>query len=103
LPGVIEATVASDEQKNGLCPPIAYWDRNGDYLTTSLATMGLMVAIGAHPALASWDKASRLNPISGVASHKEDPRVIASRERIKRFGLPAAMNMQKLLSERSPS
>jgi hypothetical protein len=97
--GVIEATVAGDEQKNGLCPPIAYWDGNGDYLTASFATMGFMTAIGAHPALASWNKASRLNPISGVASHKEDPRVIASRERIKRFGLPAAMNLQKLLSE----
>jgi hypothetical protein len=97
--GVIEATVAGDELKNGLCPPIAYWDGNGDYLTAFLATMGVMTAIGAHPALASWNKASRLNPSSGVASHKEDPRVIASRERIKRFGLPAAMNLQKLLSE----
>jgi hypothetical protein len=97
--GVIEATVASDKQKNGLCPPIAYWDRNGDFLTAFLATMGLMTAIAAHPALASWNKASRLNPISGVTRHKDDPSVIASRERIKRFGLPAAMNLQKLLSE----
>jgi hypothetical protein len=60
--------------------------------------MGLTTALGAHPVLASWNKASRLNPISGVASHKEDPRVIASRERVKRFGLPAAMNLQKLAS-----
>jgi hypothetical protein len=101
--GVIEATIESDEQKNGLCPPIAYWDQNGDYLTAFLATMGLTTAMAAHPALASWSKGSRLNPISGIASHKDDRRVIASRERIKRFGLPAAMNLQKLLSEARPS
>jgi hypothetical protein len=97
--GVIEATIASDEQKNGLCPPISYWDQNADYLTAFLATMGLMSAMAGHPALASWNKASRLNPNSGVASHKDDPRVASSRERIKRFGLAAAVNMQKLLSE----
>ena len=99
--GVIEATVESDEQKNGLCPPIAYWDENEDYLTAFLATMASTTAIAAHPTLASWNKASRLNPVSGMASHRDDPRVVASRERIKRFGLPAAMNLQKLLSERS--
>jgi hypothetical protein len=99
--GVIEATVEGDEQKNGLCPPILWWDQNEDYLTAFLATMARSTAIAAHPKLAAWNRASRLNPMSGVASHKDDPRVVASRERIKRFGLPAAMNLQKLLSERS--
>jgi hypothetical protein len=96
--GVIEATVAGDEQKNGLCPPIAYWDENDDYLSAFLATMALTTKIAAHPKLASWSKTSRLNPIGGIGSHREDPRVVASRERIKRFGFPAAMNLQKLRS-----
>jgi hypothetical protein len=65
--------------------------------------MASTMAIAAHPRLASWNKASRLNPVSGIASRKDDPRVIASRERIKRFGLPAAMNLQKLLAERTRS
>jgi hypothetical protein len=98
--GVVEAMIASDEQKNALCPPIVYWDQNEDYLSAFLATMALTTAIGAQPALAAWNKASRLNPISGVASHRDDPRVVASRERIKRSGLPAAMNLQKILAER---
>jgi hypothetical protein len=97
--GVIEATVDGDEQKNSLCAPIAYWDRNADYVTAFLATMASTSAIAAHPRLARWNKETRLNPASGIASHKDDPRVIASRERIKRFGLPAAMNLQKLLAE----
>ena len=99
--GMIEATVESDEQKNSLCPPIAYWDENEDYLTAFLAMMASTSAIAAHPKLASWNKASRLNPVSGMASHRDDPRVVASRERIKSLGLTAAMNLQKLLSERS--
>jgi len=100
--GVVEATVGSDQQKNALCAPIAYWDENEDYLTAFLATMASTSTFAAYPALASWNKTSRLNPGSGIAAHKGDPRVVAARERIKRFGLPAAMNLQKLLSERSP-
>lgn len=101
--GVIEATIESDEQKNALCPPIAYWDRAGDYVAAFLATMAFTTAMTAHPALATWNKRSRLNPIGGVASLKDDPRVLASRERLKRFGLAAAMNLQKLSSETRPS
>ncbi len=96
--GVIEATVEGDDQKNALCPPIAYWDENEDYLSAFLATMALTSATAAHPTLASWNKTSRLNPMSGLASCKDDPRVVASRERIKRSGFSAAMNLQKLLS-----
>jgi hypothetical protein len=96
--GVIEATVEGDEQKNALCPPIQYWDQNKDYLTAFLATMAFGSAAAAHPKLASWSKTSRLNPLGGIAAHRDDPRVVASRERIKRFGLPAAMNLQKLLT-----
>jgi hypothetical protein len=99
--GVIEATVDGDEQKNGLCPPIAYWDENEDFLTAFLATMALTSAIAGHPSLARWNKATRLNPASGMATHRDDPRVVASRERIKRFGLPAAMNLQQLISQRN--
>jgi hypothetical protein len=99
--GVIEATIESDDPKNGICPPIAYWDENVDYLTAFLAMMASSTAIAAHPALAGWNKTSRLNALSGIASFRDDPRVIASRERTKRFGLAAAMNLQKLLSEPS--
>jgi len=99
--GVIEATVEGDEEKNRLCPPIAFWDENGDFLTAFLATLIGDRARAAHPAVATWSKASRLNPVSGIASHRDDPRVLDARERIKRFGAAAAANLQKLLSERS--
>lgn len=98
LLGVIEATVEGDAQKNELCPPVVYWDTNQDYLTAFLASMAFTSAIAAHPTLVGWNRASRLNPIGGIASHKADPRVVAARESIKRFGFPAAMNIQKLVT-----
>ena len=95
--GVVEATVESDAEKNRLCPPIAYWDANTDYLSAFLATLANEQARVAHPALASWAKGSRLNPLGQIALHRDSPTVIDGRERIKRFGAAAASNLVKLL------
>jgi hypothetical protein len=95
--GVVEATVESDEEKNRLCPPIAYWDANTDYLLAFLATLANERARAAHPALASWAKDTRLNPLGGIARYRDAPNVIDARERIKRFGAAAASNLVKLL------
>lgn len=98
LLGVLEAAIEDDATKNALCPPIAYWDENADYLRAFLATIQGEAARATHPALAAWSKGSRLNPVSGVAAYRGDPRVMEARERIKRFGFAAAANMQKLLA-----
>ncbi len=37
--GVVEATLEHDDDKNRLCPPIAYWDTPVDYLRAYMATM----------------------------------------------------------------
>jgi hypothetical protein len=95
--GVIEATIADDEIKNALCPPLAYWDTNADFVRAFGAGMALTANIAAHPALAAWNRKTRLNPMSGIAAHRDDPRVISSRERMKAHGLAAAMNLQNLL------
>jgi hypothetical protein len=99
--GVIEAMFESDAEKNGLCPPINYWDENEDYLTAYLALLTSTSAIGTHPKLARWNQSTRLNPLSGMEAHRDDPRVIASRERVRRFGGRAAMNIQRLLARRN--
>ena len=95
--GVVEATVESDEEKNLLCPPIAYWDANTDYLSSFLATLANNRALAAHPALASWAKDTRLNPLGGIALYRDASKVIDARERIERFGAAAASNLVKLL------
>ena len=94
--GVIEATIDDDAVKNGLCPPFPYWDSNADFVGAFRATMALTATLAAHPALAAWNKTSRLNPMSGIGAHRADPRVTAARERVKQAALPAAMNLQKL-------
>lgn len=102
--GVVEATLEGDEEKNRLCPPIPYWDRNEDYLTGFMATMAFDRARRKHPALARWAKSTRLNPTSGIAAYPDDPRVIESRERIKRSGPLAAANLGKILGgSRAPA
>ena len=99
LLGAVEATVESDEEKNRLCPPISYWDANADYLSAFLATLANEQARAAHPALATWAKDTRLNPLGGIALCRDAPEVIDTRERIKRFGAAAASNLVKLLAE----
>ncbi len=95
--GVVEATVASDAEKNRLCPPIAYWDANMDYLSAFLATLANERARVAYPVVASWAKATRLNPLSAIDLYREAPTVVEAHERIKRFGAAAASNLVKLL------
>jgi len=97
--GVVEATVKSDEEKNRLCPPIAYWDANTEYLSAFLASLTNERARAAYPALASWAKETRLSPRGGIARHRDAPSVIDARERIERFGVAAAINLVKLLSQ----
>jgi hypothetical protein len=94
--GVVEATLGTDEEKNRLCPPIAYWDVNSDYPSAFLAGLANERARAAYPALASWAKDTRLNPLGGIGGHRDDPRMIEARERIKRFGAAAAGNLVKL-------
>jgi hypothetical protein len=95
--GVIEATIDDDDEtKNALCPPLRYWDANADYVHAFGAAMQLTAAVGGHPALAAWNKKTRLNPMSGIGAHRDDPRVISSRARMREHGLAAAMNLQNL-------
>jgi len=98
LLGVMEASLDSDDERNALCPPVVYWDTNGDYVTAFAAMMAGEVARAAHPALGAWMKATRLNPLHGLAAHRDDPGVRDSRERIKRFAMPAIANAQRLVA-----
>ena len=99
--GVVEATIESDEEKNRLCPPIANWNKNTDYLAAFLAGLANNRARAAHPAVASWAKTTRLNPFSGIALCRDDLGVRETHERIARFAAEAATNIVKLLGASS--
>ncbi|KXU96153.1 hypothetical protein CR51_23525 [Caballeronia megalochromosomata] len=95
--GVVEALVGNDEEKNRLCPPIAYWDSNTDYLCAFLATLANERARMAYPALANWAKETRLNPFGGIGHYREAPDVVDARERIKRSAMAAVGNLAQLV------
>jgi hypothetical protein len=96
--GALEALVESDDEKNQLCPPIAYWDATRDYLSAFLATLANERARMAWPALANWAKETRLNPLGGIGHHRNAPDVIDARERIKRYAAAAVGNLAQLLA-----
>ena len=95
--GMVEATVQGDEEKNRLCPAMAYWDTDKDYLSSFLATLANERAQATFPALVDWARNTRLNPASQIAGYSNDPVMIDSRERIKRNGAAAVANILKLL------
>ncbi|WP_118184428.1 NAD(P)-binding protein [Paraburkholderia phosphatilytica] len=95
--GAIEALLESDEEKNRLCPPIAYWDVDRDYLRAFLATLANERARMAYPTVANWAKENRLNPFGGIGHHRDAPEVIDARERIKRYAAAAAGNLAQFI------
>lgn len=98
--GVVEATIDGDEEKNRLCRPIRYWNKSADYLTAYMALMASERARGAYPALASWVRESRLNPLGRLGEYSNHPTVVETRGILKRVAPAAIENMSGLLAER---
>lgn len=97
LLGVIEASIADTSEKNRLCPPIQYWDKPRDYPLSYLAMMAHDRVRAAHPAVGAWAKNTRLNPMSGLAAHRDHPVVAQTWGDLKKYGSTAAGNLVKLL------
>jgi hypothetical protein len=100
--GAVEALVDNDDEKNRICPPVPYWDRCADSLRAHLAGLTHARARAAHPALAAWADATRLNPLSGLARIRDDASVVESRQRLQRYTAEAATNVARLLASEAP-
>jgi len=96
--GVVESSPTSDAEKNRLCQPIVYWDTCADYVSSFLASLENQVARAIDPVVANWAKATRLNPLAGIAQLRGDARVTEAGENIKRYGYAAASNLKTLLA-----
>jgi hypothetical protein len=97
LLGFIEATVDSDDEKNRLCPPIHYWEKNEDFPSAFLAMMKGNRMRAAQPSLSRWMNSTRLNPLCGLTAHADNPTVTASRDASN------AMRLPRLRTSRSSS
>ena len=95
--GVVEAVVERDDDKNALCAPITYWDRNLDFLSAMLSTLDGERSRRAHPVLAEWMNATRLNPFNEASSDHNDPVITEARERIRRLAPQAVANLRRLV------
>lgn len=98
LLGAVECLVGSDDERNHLCRPITYWDRDTDYVSAFLALLAGDRARAEYPALAAWAKDTRLNPLAGLGRHRDHPTVIATRDRIKQVAPAAVANAARLLA-----
>ena len=98
LMGVVEALIESDEEKNRLCRPIHYWDRNADYLSAFLMALAGERARAAYPAVDAWARQTRLNPLGAIGEHRQHPTVVQARERIRQFGPQVPGNVKRLLT-----
>lgn len=98
LLGVVEATIEGEDEKNGLCPPIAYWDTPADYLSSFLMALASERRRATYPALDAWARQTRLNPLGAIGAWREHPTVVQARERIRHYGPQVAANAGRLLA-----
>ena len=57
-------------------------------------------ARAAYPALATWARDSRLNPLSRLGEYSNHPTVVETRGLLKKVGAAAMENMARLVAER---
>ncbi|HLG66516.1 MAG TPA: NAD(P)-binding protein [Acidimicrobiales bacterium] len=94
----LEATVADEELKNGLCPPVSFTGEVASLLPITRAGITGLMARAAVPELASWNDRCRLNPARGAADHLDDTRVhLAFTTLVASLG-PAVENLARLLA-----
>ena len=55
---------------------------------------------GAYPAMASWARESRLNPLGRLGEYSNHPTVVETRGLLKRVAPAAVENMSRLLAKR---
>jgi hypothetical protein len=98
--GVVEALLGDDDDaKNALCPPITYWSKNSDVLSSFVATAAHEVGLRQYPEIRNWARQSRLNPMGGLDALADDPVVTAARATIRERGSQAFQVAMRLLAD----
>lgn len=99
LVAFVEATRASDAEKNRLCPSNPYPDDAVDWIDNLLTTYRAQAAWSGEPDLRAWLKDARLNRTSGAAHYRDDPEVGSARTRLSASFGEAIANLARLQSE----
>ena len=101
LIGYVEANYQTDEEKNQLCSPNILADTPAQWMQSFAGNLMRQYVWSQDKELNSWLNKNRLCPFGkGIdSSVKEDPEKAAVLNRINEAAMPAAQNLQKLISE----
>ena len=98
LIGYVEATRDDLDEKNALCPPNQYPDRDVDMLRGILVQQQASDLWATTPDVAGWLERSRLNAARGMMDHLEDERMQEAMARFVASAAPAKANIEQLLA-----
>lgn len=100
LIGFLEATLASDEEKNSFVTPIRLPDTISDYLVALVPDIMNRQACNHHAAVRDWVSASRTDGFAKVVAEIDpnDAEKRAIMERLRDSAKAAAQNMPRLLA-----
>jgi hypothetical protein len=100
LCGFLEATLASDEEKNRFAAPIAIADTVEEYLTQLVVDMANREACARHPAVRAWIGASRTDGYTKLMRdvRPDDTEKVAILGKLREAAKRAALNLPRLLA-----
>lgn len=94
----VEATRASDEEKNRLCVPTLALNEPRDWIDAYRGMIRTNIMNAADPGMAAWLEGTRLNLTSGMAKHADNPAIQRALGRIAELAEPAFRNADRLLT-----
>jgi hypothetical protein len=98
LIGYVEATRDDLDEKNALCPPNQYPDRDIDMLRGILVQQQASNLWATTPDVAEWLERSRLNAARGMMNHTDEERMRDAMQRFVSSATPAMSNIARLLA-----
>jgi hypothetical protein len=94
--GFVESTDFPDEEKNLLCPPVAFTGDVADVCALAYAAMQGQVARTRHEIVGPWSAAVRLNPAAAVLEHVDEPEVAESLSYVIEHTRDALQNLRRV-------
>ncbi|MBV9360665.1 MAG: hypothetical protein JO292_04680, partial [Betaproteobacteria bacterium] len=96
--GFVESTGLDMDEKNRLCPPVAFTGDVADLLELVHAAMRGQVARARHETVGPWNLASRLNPALAAVDHLDQPDVAQSLIYIVEHTRDALEHLERVLN-----
>jgi hypothetical protein len=99
--GYVEAHYDTVKKKNALCTPVMLSDTMYEWMISFFGNMLNQNAFSGEKEFQKWSLANRLDPFANVAKSVDmsDPDQAEIMTKLRNNMMPAAMNLQKLISE----